>query len=307
MPHGSGQLHAVTGAFSYTGSYIARRLLDLGHRVTTLTGHPDRPDPFDGRVQAAPYNFHRPDELAGSLRGATALFNTYLIRFPVGRLTYEKAVANSRILFEAARQAGVRRLVHISVTNPSEGSHLPYYRGKASVEQAVMQSGLSYAIVRPTLIFGLGDILINNIAWLLRNFPIFPIPGSGDYRLQPISAEDVAQVAVEAAQQEENLILDAAGPETYTFTEMVHLIRDAVVGRAHVVHLRPGLALALASLVGWLVVDELLTRDELDGLMANLLVSDSPPAGTKRLDEWLYEHANEVGARYASEMKRHFL
>ena len=300
------ELNVVTGAFSYTGRYIARRLLTMGKAVRTLTGHPEREDPFGGRVRAFPYDFERPAALAESLRGATTLYNTYWVRFPHGQASFDKAVDNTRVLIEAAREAGVGRIVHISVSNASEHSPLPYFRGKGLVESAVMSSSLSYAIVRPTLVFGTEDVLINNIAWLLRRFPLFAVPGSGDYRLQPVFAEDVAEIAVNAAHRDESTVLDAAGPETYTFDELVRLIAGSIRSKARIVHLRPGLALFLAGLIGRLVNDVVLTRGEVEGLMANLLVSDAPPAGQTRLSDWLDQNADSVGTRYASELKKHY-
>jgi NADH dehydrogenase len=300
------ELNVVTGAFSYTGKYIARRLLAMGKAVTTLTGHPDREDPFDGRVRALPYDFERPAALAESLRGATTVYNTYWVRFPHGQASFDKAVDNTKVLIEAAREAGVGRIVHISVTNASEHSPLPYFRGKGLVESAVMSSGLAYAIVRPTLVFGTEDVLINNIAWFLRRFPLFAVPGSGDYRMQPVFAEDVAEIAVNAAHRDENMVLDAAGPETYTFDELVRLVVDKVGSRARIVHLSPTLAFFLSRLIGYVVNDVVLTRGEVDGLMANLLVSDAAPTGQTRLSDWLDQNADRVGTRYASELKRHY-
>jgi len=186
----------VTGAFSYTGKYIAQQLLSMGEEVRTLTGRPDRENPFSDKVKAFPFNFDRPKELTESLRGGKTLYNTYWIRYPHGRASFDKAVENSKILIAAAEEVGIRRIVHISITNPSEDSPFPYFKGKALVEKAIAQSKLSYAIIRPTVIFGPEGILFNNIAWLLRKFPLFVIPGSGDYRIQPVFVEDVADMAV---------------------------------------------------------------------------------------------------------------
>jgi uncharacterized protein YbjT (DUF2867 family) len=299
-------LNVVTGAFGYTGKYIARRLLAMGKRVLTLTDHPERPDPFGQQVELASFHFDRPDLLVETLRGATTLYNTYWIRFSHGATTFEQAVANSRTLIRAAEEAGVRRLVQISITNASEASPLPYFRGKGEVEAAIRRSGLSHAILRPTVIFGTEDILINNIAWLLHRFPVFPIPGSGEYRLQPVFVEDVARLAVEAGEQDDNLVLDAVGPEIFTFNELVQQIRAVVGSRARLVHLPAGLALFLARLVGFLVRDVVLTHDEVEGLMANLLVSNAPPTGETRLSDWLERNMERAGSRYASELARHY-
>ncbi|MBI2073288.1 MAG: NAD(P)H-binding protein, partial [Gemmatimonadetes bacterium] len=179
-------LHAVTGAFGYSGRYIAQRLLDAGHQVVTLTNTIPAVDPFAGRVRRRPLAFDRPVALAESLRGVRVLYNTYWVRFNHRRFTYAQAVRNTLLLFEAARRAGVERIVHVSITNPSRTSPLEYFRGKAELETALQESGLSYAILRPTVLFGSEDILINNIAWMLRRFPVFGIFGDGQYRMQPI-------------------------------------------------------------------------------------------------------------------------
>ena len=198
----NGKFDVVTGAFGYTGKYITRRLLAAGREVRTLTGHPHRPDPFGGRVQIAPLDFRNLVGLVESLRGASVLYNSYWVRFSHGRVTFDDAVANSKILIQAAREAGIRKIVHISIANPSLDSHLPYYAGKAKVEKAIFDSGLPYAILRPIVIFGKADILINNIAWFVRHFPVFAIPGSGEYEIQPIFVEDMADLAVDAARAE---------------------------------------------------------------------------------------------------------
>ncbi len=299
-------LHVVTGAFGYTGKYIARRLLAMDYRVRTLTGHPERPNPFGDQVGVVPFNFHDMVALLSSLKGADVLYNTYWVRFEHGNATFDRAVENTRTLIRAAEEAGVRRLVHVSIANPSLDSPLPYYRGKAVLEQAIRESGLSYAILRPTVIFGLEDILINNIAWLLRRFPLFVVPGAGDYALQPIFVEDMAKLAVDAAQKEENVVLDAVGPEIYTFDELLHLVAGVLGRRARVVHLPPVIALTLSRLIGYLVRDVVLTPEEIQGLMADLLVSHDPPTGSTHLSDWLRQNADNVGARYTSELKRHY-
>jgi len=298
--------NVVTGAFGYTGRYIARRLLALGETVRTLTGHPDRPDPFDGKVEVVPFSFQEPAKLLENLRGVDTLYNTYWVRFSHGTITFERAIENTKALIQAAVGAGVRRLVHVSITSADENSPLPYFRGKGIVERAIQQSGLSYAILRPTVIFGAEDILVNNVAWLLRRFPLFAVPGEGNYRLQPIFVEDMAEIAVDAGHEEENQVIDAVGPETLSFDELVRQVGAAIGSRARIVHVSPGLALALSRLVGYVVGDVLLTEDELRGLMGGLLVSDQPPTGRTRLSEWLTANAERVGTRYASELKRHY-
>lgn len=302
----TGELDVVTGAFGYTGRRITRRLLDAGRRVRTLTGHPRRRDPFAGRIEVAPYRFHDPDVLASSLEGASTLYNTYWVRFDHGRTTFGQAVENSRTLFEAAREAGVRRVVHVSITKPSEDSPLPYFRGKALVERALRESGLPHAIVRPTVVFGPGDVLVNNIAWLLRRSPVFAIPGDGSYRVRPVHVDDVARLCVEQGSVSADAVVDAIGPETLTFEEMIRTIRDAVGSRSLLVHVPRWVVPSLTRSLGLVLRDVLLTREELDGLMNEQVHVDGVATGRVAFSEWVRHHAGRLGRRYASELGRHF-
>jgi uncharacterized protein YbjT (DUF2867 family) len=290
-------LDVVTGAFSYTGRHIARRLLVDGRRVRTLT----RTRNPASALEQAPLRFDDRGALVESLRGADTLYNTYWIRFEHGGSTFAQAVENTRMLFEAAGDAGVRRIVHVSVTNAREDSPLPYFRGKAELERALRESGQSYAIVRPTLIFGSLDILVNNIAWVLRRLPAFLLAGDGSYRVQPVSAHDVASIAVAADGE-----VDAAGPEEYTFAELVRLVGVAVGARRPLVRTSPRVMLALGDLVGRLRRDVVLTRAELAGLMDSLLVSDEPPRGRESFREWVAANADGLGRRYVSELARNY-
>jgi len=296
----------ITGAFSYTGKYVARLLLDRGYQVRTLTFHAERTNEFGNRVQVFPYNFDRPEELRRSLEGASVLINTYWVRFPHGGATFESAVHHSRILISAAKQAGARRVVHVSIASPSMQSKLGYYRGKAQVEEAVRECGLEYAIVRPTVIFGAEDILVNNIAWFVRHFPAFAIPGDGRYAIRPIYVEDMARLLVEAAQRQENSTVNAVGPETFAFEEMVKLIAKFVRRPVGIVHVPTWAAYVSTLVMGWLVGDVVLTWEEYKGLMDNLLAPEGPSAGETRLSAWLEENRERVGMKYASEVERHF-
>ena len=299
-------MNAVTGVYGYTGKYIARRLLSLGEPVITLTGHPDRPNEFGTAVKAYPFRFDDPQAMAESLAGVRVLYNTYWVRFDRRDITHERAVANTRALIRAAEIAGIERLVHISITNPDPQSPLPYFRGKALLEQAIQQARFSHAIVRPTVVFGREDILINNVAYLLRKMPVFLIPGSGDYRLQPVYVEDLARIAVEAAHATGNLTIDAVGPQVFSFDELVRLIARTVGSRAFLLHASPRLALTAARVLGAVFHDIVLTEDEVQGLMANLLVSRAAPTGFTSLTSWLEQNAAALGVRYASELSRHY-
>jgi nucleoside-diphosphate-sugar epimerase len=296
----------VTGAFSFTGRAIAQRLLSEERRVRTLTNHPNRPGSEEIKVDVAPLQFADRAALVDSLRGADTLYNTYWVRFRHGKLSFGDAIANTRILVGAAAEAGVRKIVHISVSNPSIDSHLDYYAGKARTEEIVRRSGLRWAIVRPTLVFGAGDILINNIAWLLRRLPVFLISGDGGYRVQPVAIEDVAEIATWAAEQSDSVTVDAAGPDTVTYGELVEGIAIAVGRRPRFVYTSPRLTLLAGNIVASRVRDVMLTKEELQGLMEELLVSHEKPRGTRRMDNWLLTNAETLGRTYASELDRHW-
>jgi NADH dehydrogenase len=298
------QVHAVTGAFGYSGKYIARKLLDRGHKVWTLTNSIHRNNPFGDSIVAYPCNFDNPKKLTESLKGVSVLYNTYWVRFNYKTFTFASAVTNSITLFNCARQAGVEKVVHISVTNPSEESHLEYFRGKAAVEKALRESGISYSILRPAIFFGEGDILINNIAWILRKFPVFGVFGDGNYRLQPIYIDDLAKLAVEQGQNEENTIIDAIGPEVFTYKGLVQEIGKIIGKKRPIISIPPTIGCIVGSMIGKIVDDVLITREEIEGLMANLLYVDSPPVGKTKLADWVKEHAESLGRHYASELAR---
>lgn len=301
------ETNVVTGAFSYTGRYIAKRLLSMGEKVRTLTNHPSLDIEFEKQIETFPLNFDNSQRLVNSLKGATTLYNTYWIRFEHGNITFDKAIENSKILINAAVNAGIKRIVHISITNPNENSPFPYFRGKAIVEKHIINSGLNYLIIRPTVIFG-GDLstLINNIAWIIRRFPVFAIPGSGEYKLQPIYIEDLVDLALNTDFKSKKLIIDAIGPEIFTYKDLVRTIASKIGRDVRYFHTKPEIALFFGNIISYFVKDVLVTKDEIYGLMSNLLTSSNPPTGKYPLTRWLCENAKTIGRSYISEVKRHY-
>ena len=298
------RIHAVTGAFGYSGRYIASCLLAEGHNVITLTNSKPPTNPFGDRVRAFPFSFDEPEKLARSLAGVDVLYNTYWVRFNHKWFTHAQAVRNTLALFTAAKQAGVRRVVHASITNPNEASPLEYFAGKARLERALQQSGLEYSILRPTVLFGREDILINNIAWALRRFPVFAVFGDGAYRLQPICVEDLAALAVAEGRRDGNNLINAIGPETFTYQALVEAIGKAIGKKRRIIHVSPEVGFAVSRMIGWFVGDIFITREEITGLMESLLYVDAPPAGNTRLMDWMRANAETLGRRYASELGR---
>jgi NADH dehydrogenase len=298
------EIHAVTGAFGYSGRYIAKRLLDEGKQVVTLTNSSPSNDPFNGQVKAYPLGFGHYAQLVQSLAGVRVLYNTYWVRFNHQNFNHHEAVENTKELFDAAKEAGVERVVHVSITNPSLSSPLEYFHGKAELEETLIESGMSYAILRPTVIFGKEDILINNIAWVLRRLPVFGVFGKGDYKLQPIYVGDMADLAVSQGKLSENVIIDAIGPETFTYRELVSQIGEIIGKRRPIIGVSPTIGYATAWVVSKWVKDLIITKPEIEGLMANLLVTHSPPAGPTKLTEWARANKDTLGVQYASELAR---
>ena len=296
----------VTGSFGYIGKYITRKLISSGKRVKTITTHPDKPNPFGNDVKAYPYSFDNPELLISILKGCDTLFNTYWVRFNYGKGSFETALRNTNILFESAKKTGIRKIVHISVTNPSESDALPYYRGKALQEKMLKELGISYSIIRPTLVFGKEDILVNNIAWTIRKFPFVPIFGSGDYKVQPVFVEDLASIAVECAKKNTSETLDAIGPETFSYREMLQVMASILNPDVKFIHVWPNVGIFLGKIIGLFLHDVLLTKDELKGLMLNKLTSRQTPNGKTKFTEWIKLNKGTVGERYTSELDRHF-
>jgi len=295
----------VTGAFSYSGRAIAAALMASGRRVRTLTGHPERASSSSG-IEVRPLDFSDPSGLRTSLEGATTLYNTYWVRFPHGPTTHDVAVANSRSLFRAAREAGVSRVVHVSITHPSTSSPYPYFKGKALVEEALRESGVPASVLRPAILFGGDGVLVNNIAFLLRRLPVFFVGGRGDYRVRPVHVEDLAKLCLEHASLNGEHVVDAVGPDRPTFLELVVWIRDAIGSRTAIYRVPGEVLVAMSQVLGYFLHDVLLTREEYRAMADGLADTEGPATGTTKLSDWVVENSSQLGVRYANELERHF-
>jgi len=302
----SKELHVVTGAFGYSGRWIAKELLSRGRRVRTLTNAIGRDDPFDGQVEVHAIDFTDHDSLVYSLKGAKVLYNTYWVRYKdqKGGYAHNLAVENIRKLFRAAEDAGVSRIVHISVAHPHKAPDWSYFRGKVEAENILINSTLSYAILRPTVFFGgKRDVLINNMAWLLRKFPVFGVFGFGNYPIQPIHISDVARVAANQGESMENVVLDVAGPETFAYRDYVRLLAKSIGVRRVIFPVPPIVGWLVGRMVGVIVQDRVITRAEIRGLMRGLMATDEKPLGIIGFAEWVSRNGSELGTKYQNDMK----
>jgi NADH dehydrogenase len=298
-------LHAVTGAFGFSGKYLTARLLQAGREVVTLTNSPGRANPFGGAVAVRPLGFDQPEALGAALKDVQVLYNTYWPRFSLPGQTHADAVRNTMVLFRAAAEAGVERIVHISIANPDENSPLPYYRGKGQLERVLQESGLSYAILRPAVLFGLEGVLINNLIWALRRAPVFGILGNGSYNMQPIHVDDLAALMFEQGESREKAVIQALGPEDFSYVEWIRKL-SGILGRRRLLFPVPSwLGRWGALLLGRLMGDIFVAPEEIAALMGDLLhVPGAVPTGTTSLTGWAAENITRLGLRYTNETAR---
>jgi len=296
--------HVITGALGYTGKVVAEQLLERAIPLRTLTNSPNRPNPFGDAIDIKPLSFDNPDALAHSLDGATVLYNTYWVRFNHKLFTFEQAVTNTKILFDAAKRAGVGRIVHVSILHADEADDFGYYKGKHELEEALVETGIPHSIIRPGVLFGRSDILVNNIAWVLRRMPIFGVFGDGSYRLRPLHVEDMATLLVEHANMSGDFTVDAVGPEEFSYIGLVRTLAEILQVRRPIMRIPSPIAFACSKLLNPFVKDVIITKEEVKGLMRGLLDSQNPSTGTIKLSQWAKEHRDTLGYRYASEVGR---
>ena len=303
---------AITGAWSYSGRHVARRLLDRGDTVLSLTNHP-APDPhlFQGQVKAVPFDF-TPGRLAAHLAEIDVLACAYWTRHnrpPVGHrgpwMSHAEATQRSQALIREAKTAGVRRLVWTSIANPGLDADLPYYQGKARVEAAVRSSGLSYGILRPACFFGPGGILLENVAWAVRRLPVFPLPAAAaPFHVRPIHVEDYADLVAEAVHSQETFVRDAAGPDRVEFAALVRHLSAVMGSRTRLVSLPLPVCHLLYAAASRVMGETILTLDELKGLSRNRLDSREDPAGSISLLAYVAANAGTLGRRFLREPRR---
>lgn len=294
----------ITGAFGYSGKYTTEKLLSRGYNVQTITNSLHKKNPFEGKIKVAKLDFQHPDKLTETLKGSDVLINTYWVRFNHKKFNHNEAVENTKIMFDAAKSAGVKKIVHVSITNPDKNSDLEYFKGKGELEEYLMNLGVPYSIVRPAVLFGEEDILINNIAWMIRHMPLMGVFGKGEYKIQPIYVHDFAEVLITEAENPKNNIVNAIGAETFTYKELILTIKKIIGSKTPVINVSPGFGYRVGKIVSSLKKDVTITRPEIKGLMDNLLYVDDKPAGKTKLTEWAEKNKKTLGKKYSNELLR---
>jgi len=295
---------AITGAFGYSGKYVTQKLFEKGYKVKTFTNSLQKKNPFGEKIEVVPLSFNDKNLLEKNLSDIDVLINTYWVRFNHKTFNHNQAVENTKILFDAAKKAGVKKIIHVSITNPDENSELEYFKGKGILENYLKASEINYAIIRPAVLFGKEDILINNIAWMIRHLPVMGVFGKGDYKIQPIHVKDFADVIVEQIENSENEVINAIGPETFTYKELVKSIMINIGLRKRIINAHPLCAYRIGRIISFLKKDITITKEEIKGLMQNLLYVETKPTGKIKLTEWVKKNKNTLGKKYASELSR---
>jgi len=165
---------------------------------------------------------------------------------------------------------------------------------------------VSYAIVRPAILFGGDGVLINNIAWLMRRSPVTLVGGHGTYRIRGIHIDDLATLMADSGEHDTSTTVDAVGPETMTFAELLRHIRTSIGARTRIVPVPGALFPAVTWALGLALRDTLLTREEYLAMADGLADSDAPATGRVRLSDWVTENRDTLGRTYAHELRRHF-
>ncbi|HEY6873787.1 MAG TPA: complex I NDUFA9 subunit family protein [Geobacteraceae bacterium] len=221
----------LTGGTGFIGGHLRRALLDRGHELRLLVHR--RGDGFEAGVEQVEGDVTRPESFAGRVEGCDATINLVgIIReFPGRGVTFERLhVEATRNVIEAARGAGVKRHLQMSALGTRPNATSAYHRSKFRAEECVRGSGLDWTIFRPSIVFGPQDDFVNKLAGYIRHYPAVPVIGDGTYRLQPVSADDVARCFAMALEMPDTAskTFELCGPDRFPYNEMLDLIGRAI-------------------------------------------------------------------------------
>jgi len=261
---------ALAGGSGFIGRAIARRMLASGEiKVRVLSRNPEK---AHVRRDLAGVEFVRADigqpaSLKDALRGANTIvdaiqFDGYPVENPRRGLTFERIDYSGVVtLIDAANQAGVDQFIYISGAAADEDSTHPGFRAKGRAERAIRESGLTWTIFRPSLVYGPEDKVVNGLARALRFAPVFGVPGTGRQKVQPVLVDDLAAcVMLAVSGRGRNATYEIGGPDLMTFDEMMRIIMDASGHRRPLFHIPEGVMRGVAGLLEKLP-KPLLSRD----------------------------------------------
>ncbi|HUO05728.1 MAG TPA: NAD(P)H-binding protein [Candidatus Binataceae bacterium] len=253
---------AIAGGSGFIGSAIARRMAAAGNLEVRILSR--NPEAARKRMNLPGIEFVRgdvtePATLVPAIAGADVIvaamqFDGYPVENSRRGLTFERVdYAGTVALIDAAKKAGARHFIYISGAASDETSSHPAFRAKGRTERAVRESGLTYTIFRPSLVYGPGGMAITMFVRMLRFAPVFGVPGTGKQKVQPVLVDDLAQCVTMAAQgRGRNGVYDIGGPDLMTFDDMMRVIMDATGYRRPLFHIPAGLMRAIGAVAGML-------------------------------------------------------
>lgn len=273
----------VAGGTGFLGSAIVGELVRCGHTVAVLSRrrHPSGSEP--GAIEYRVGDVTRSGTLGPALEGIEQVIQC--VQFPgfpvedasAGRTFLEVDAAGTSALVRAAAEAGARKVIYLSGVGADPASARSWYRAKGLAEQAVAASGLVHAVVRPSWVYGPGDVSLNRFVRLLRTLPgPFPQLGSGDQRINPVFISDVARLVALAASgpAADGATLEIGGPEVLTMDEILRLVMRVIGREKPILHV----PLELARLGGLLLEPlpgQLLSRDAVDFVVQSAVADNT--------------------------------
>jgi NADH dehydrogenase len=280
----TGRSVAVAGGTGFVGGAIARELRRRGHRVVVLShrgeaGRGSLPDDVELRTA----DVADASSLARALAGLDAVvialaFRNSPMESPRRGQTFELVDARgTERLVTAARDAGVQRVIYLSGAGAAPDARRHWFRAKWRAEEAVRKSGLTWTIVRPTWIFGPGDVSLNRFLGFARSLPFVPLTNAGRQRLAPVFVDDAARLAADSvtAPAAENQVFELGGPEAISMREIIaRALRVARIDRP----ILPGPA-PLLKLGAWplqFLPEPPLTPDAVDFVNQPAIVDSGP-------------------------------
>jgi NADH dehydrogenase len=290
-----GKLITVFGGGGFLGRYVAQTLLGQGARLRIVGRNANSANHIKplgnlGQVQLMAADIRKPASVQRALVDADAVVNL------VGSFANMDAVQNigAGIVAQAAADAGVGALVHISAIGADAHSDAQYGQSKAGGEAAVHAAFPKAVILRPSIVFGREDQFINRFAGLIRMLPVVPVIGAAT-KFQPVFAGDVAKAVAAALLHQDGRVLELGGPEIFSMMELNRWIAKAIGRDPLFIEVPDMAAKMLAKGTGWMpgapITDDqfkMLGRDNVvtgtDGLAAYGIV---PTPLDVIADDWL--------------------
>ncbi len=235
----------VTGGTGFVGTHVCRSLIARGFlpRLLVRTGSEGKiPEDVRKACRVTPGDATDREAVEYAVQGTKMIVHLVgIIReFPERDITFERLhVAATRNVVDAARRWEISRFVHMSALGARPGGPTGYFDSKGRAEEVVRRSGLSWTIIRPSVIFGPGDQFLKVLTGVLRKAPFVPVPGDGSYRLQPVFIGDVAKGFADAAMRPdlEGKIFEAGGPQRLSYNELLDAVAASVGRRARKIHI----------------------------------------------------------------------